>query len=129
MNIYRNIKALPEFKNAVITIGSFDGVHSGHQKILSRVKKLADEIDGESIVITFYPHPRNILDSADREISILNTLDEKIKHIENIGIKNIVVVPFSFEFSQQAPREYIENFIIACFHPKYMSSDMTIGLG
>lgn len=60
------------------------------------------------------------MDSADREISILNTLDEKIKHIENIGIKNIVVVPFSFEFSQQAPREYIENFIIACFHPKYI---------
>ncbi len=120
MNIYRNIKALPEFKNAVITIGSFDGVHSGHLKILSRVKKLADEIEGDSVVITFFPHPRNILDSADREISILNTLDEKIKHIENIGIKNIVVVPFSFEFSQQAPREYIENFIIECFHPKYI---------
>jgi riboflavin kinase/FMN adenylyltransferase len=120
MNIYRNIKALPEFKNAVITIGSFDGVHSGHQKILQRVKKLADEIDGESIVITFYPHPRNIVDSADKEISILNTLDEKIKLIENIGIKNLVVVPFSFEFSQQAPREYIENFIISCFHPRYI---------
>jgi riboflavin kinase/FMN adenylyltransferase len=120
MNIYRNIKALPEFKNAVITIGSFDGVHSGHQKILQRVKKLADEIDGESIVITFYPHPRNIVDSADKEISILNTLDEKIKLIESIGIKNLVVVPFSFEFSQQAPREYIENFIISCFHPRYI---------
>lgn len=120
MNIYKNIKELPTFKNAVITIGSFDGVHSGHQKILVRVKNLAEEIDGESVVITFYPHPRNIIDSADQEINVLNTLDEKINLLEKIGIKNMVVVPFSFEFSQQAPREYIENFIIACFHPSYI---------
>ena len=66
MNIYRNIKALPEFKNSVITIGSFDGVHSGHQKIRQRDKKLADEIDGDSRVSTFYPHPMKIVNSADK---------------------------------------------------------------
>ncbi len=120
MNVYRNIKELPHFHNAVLTIGSFDGVHAGHQKILNRVKNLADEIEGESIVITFYPHPRNILDSGDRDISVLNTLDEKLSLIENLGIKNVVVVPFSFEFSQQSPREYIENFIISAFNPSYI---------
>lgn len=120
MNIFRNIKELPEFKNAVVTIGSFDGVHSGHQKILARVKSLAEELDGESVVITFYPHPRQIVDPSGQELSILNTLDEKLDLLKKFGIKNVVVIPFSFEFSRQAPREYIENFIIACFHPKYV---------
>lgn len=120
MNIYRNIIDLPIFKNPVITIGSFDGVHTGHQKILSRVKTLADEINGESIVITFSPHPRKIIDPKEQELSILNTLDEKIALIENIGIHHVVIVPFTFEFSRQSPREYIEKFIIQSFKPKYV---------
>jgi riboflavin kinase/FMN adenylyltransferase len=120
MNIYRNIKELPDFKNAVITIGSFDGVHSGHQKIISRVKALADEINGESIVITFYPHPRSVVDASTQDISVLNTLDEKLALIAGYGIQNVVIVPFSFEFSRQSPREYVETFIIASFHPQYV---------
>ena len=120
MNIYRNIKDLPAFENAVITIGSFDGVHTGHQKILSRVKALADEIDGESVVITFYPHPRKIIDPGDQDLNVLNTLDEKIVHLKSLGINNVVVVPFTFEFSRLSPREYIESFIIECFHPSYI---------
>jgi riboflavin kinase/FMN adenylyltransferase len=120
MNIYKTIYDLPVFKNAVITIGSFDGVHSGHQKILSRVRSLAKEIDGESVVITFYPHPRRIVDAGDQDISVLNTLDEKLEHLQKIGIHNVVVVPFTFEFSRQSPREYIEKFIIECFHPSFI---------
>lgn len=120
MNIYRDLDKLPAFKNTVITIGSFDGVHLGHQKILNRVKKLASEINGESVVITFYPHPRNIVDAGDKKIFQLNTLEEKLQLIKNFGIKNVVVVPFSFEFSRQAPREYVEKFIIQNFHPAYV---------
>lgn len=120
MNVYKNIKELPEFKNAVITIGSFDGVHSGHQKILGRLKSLADEIGGESVVITFYPHPRSVVDASDHDISVLNTLEEKLWLFESFGIRNVVVVPFSFEFSQQSPREYVERFIISSFNPTYI---------
>ena len=120
MNIYKNINDLPAFKNPVITIGSFDGVHAGHQKILSRVKTLADEINGESVVITFFPHPRKIVDPREQGLSVLNTLDEKIGHISSLGIGNIVIVPFTFEFSRLSPREYIEKFILGCFHPKYV---------
>lgn len=120
MNIYRNLEELPDFKNTVITIGSFDGVHIGHQKILNRVTKLADEINGESVVITFYPHPRTIVDAGDKQIPQLNTLEEKLHLLKNIGIRNVVVVPFSFEFSRQAPREYVEKFIIERFHPSYI---------
>ncbi|MFZ1750399.1 MAG: bifunctional riboflavin kinase/FAD synthetase [Saprospiraceae bacterium] len=120
MNIYRNLKELPDFKNAVITIGSFDGVHRGHQKILSRMRRLAEEIDGDSIVITFHPHPRSVIDTSKDDISVLNTLAEKIELIESHGIKNLVVVPFSFEFSRLSPREYIEKFIITHFCPSYV---------
>jgi len=120
MNIYRNLDKLPPFNNTVITIGSFDGVHMGHQKILHRVKKLADEISGESVVITFYPHPRDVVDAGDKKIPQLNTLDEKLRLIKDMGIQNVVVVPFSFEFSRQSPREYIEKFIIQNFNPAYI---------
>lgn len=120
MNIYKNINALPPFKNAVITIGSFDGVHSGHQKIIDRVKRLAEETNAESVVITFYPHPRSVVDSSDKKVSLLNTLDEKLMLLERYGIKNVVIIPFSFEFSRMSPREYVENFIIKNFHPSYI---------
>lgn len=121
MNIYTNINQLPDFNKAVITIGSFDGVHAGHQKILQRVTTLADEIKGESVVITFHPHPRKILDTIPADdTKILNTLDEKLELLEGFGIQNVVVVPFTFEFSQQMPREYVEKFIISGFHPAYV---------
>jgi len=120
MNIFRDIRSLPKFDNSVITIGSFDGVHTGHMKILTRVKNLAVEIGGDSIIITFHPHPRQIVDSNENSISLLNTLEEKLMLFEKAGIKNVVIVPFSFEFSQLSPREYIESFIIKLFKPRYV---------
>ena len=68
-------------------------------------------------MVTFYPHPRTIVDAGDRKIPQLNTLEEKLHLMKSFGIKNVVVVPFSFEFSRQAPREYVEKFIIQNFHP------------
>lgn len=120
MNIFRDIQDLPSFKKAVITIGSFDGIHSGHKKILNRVRELADETNGESIVITFYPHPRNVLDPSTSIISVLTTIDEKLTLLREAGIQNVVIVPFTFEFSRQMPREYIEKFIIGSFNPAYV---------
>lgn len=120
MKVYRNPDNLPPFKNAVITIGSFDGVHTGHLKILSRLRALAEEINGESVVITFYPHPRNVLDSGSNTIQVLSTLEEKLALIEQQGIQHVVVVPFTFEFSRLSPREYVEKFIIGSFHPRFL---------
>ncbi len=120
MNIYKDINQLPPFKKAVITIGSFDGIHAGHRKILQRVQSLAEEINGESVVITFYPHPRTVLDPASNTINVITTLDEKLALLKKMGIQNVVVVPFTFEFSQQLPREYIEKFIVGNFNPAYI---------
>ncbi len=120
MRIFRDITNLPDFKNAVVTIGSFDGVHIGHQKIISRVNQLAREVDGESVLVTFHPHPRKIIFPKDNTLRLLNTLDEKLELCKKYGIDNVVVVPFSIEFSKQSPREYVENFLMKSFHPKYI---------
>ncbi|MBK8636693.1 MAG: adenylyltransferase/cytidyltransferase family protein [Saprospiraceae bacterium] len=76
MKVFRSITDLPSFKNAVVTIGSFDGVHIGHQKLLNRAKYLAEEIGGEDIIVTFHPHPRSIIYPKDNTLRLLSTLDE-----------------------------------------------------
>ena len=120
MKVFNNLLDLPKFRNAVMTIGSFDGVHHGHQKILERVNQLADSCDGESIVITFHPHPRLLLYPDDPSLRLLNTIDEKVALLEKYGIDNVVVVPFTKEFAQQNPDSYIQNFLIEKFNPKYI---------
>jgi len=120
MQVHRDPNNLPQFKNPVITIGSFDGVHRAHLKILERVIGLADEIDGESILVTFHPHPRKIIFPKDNTLQLLNTLEEKTFILNSVGIDHVVIVPFSVEFSQQDPREYIEKFLIGKFDPKFI---------
>ncbi len=120
MRIFNNLNDLPDFRNAVVTIGSFDGVHSGHQSILKKVNSLARKIDGESIVITFHPHPRQVIFPNDDSLRLITTIDEKVKLFERYGVDNVVVVPFSVEFSQQSADEYIEKFLVEKFHPKYI---------
>lgn len=120
MNIYKDINTLPSFKNAVVTIGSFDGVHLGHQQLLHKIKDLAKTVKGEDVVVTFHPHPRAVIFPNDDTLELLNTLDEKLALLRLAGVSNVVVVPFTIEFSQQSPREYIENFIIKSFSPSYL---------
>lgn len=121
MRIFRKLEEIPEIDKAVITIGSFDGVHRGHQKIISRITQLAQEIGGQSVIITFNPHPRSIIFPKDDSLSLLNTLDEKIMLMESFGVDNLVIVPFTIEFSQMHPRDYIENFLLKYFKPTYIA--------
>lgn len=109
---------LPRFRRAVITIGSFDGVHRGHQQLLARIRRLAERRGGESVMITFDPHPRSILQPDDDSLRLLSTTKEKIRYCAEAGIDHLVVVPFSLEFSQQTPVEYIDNFLIKYFRPE-----------
>ncbi|MDG1433083.1 MAG: bifunctional riboflavin kinase/FAD synthetase [Saprospiraceae bacterium] len=120
MNVYNSLSDLPNFKNAVLTIGSFDGVHAGHQKILERINQLAKKNEGKSIVITFHPHPRQIIYPNDKSLRLLNSIDEKVALFEKYGIDNVVVVPFTVEFSQQSADEYIQKFLLEKFNPKYI---------
>lgn len=117
MRVFKNLEELPKFKNTVITIGTFDGVHKGHQKILKRIIDIAKSRNGKSILITFYPHPRFVLQPGNKDLKLLNTLDEKIRLLENFGLDNLVVAPFSKGFSQMPALAYIKDFLVENFHP------------
>lgn len=120
MKVFNDLNNLPGFKRAVVTIGSFDGVHTGHQKILEKVNLLAKRINGESVVITFHPHPRLVIYPKDNSLKLLSTIDEKVQLFEQYGVDNVVVVPFTIEFSQQSADEYIQKFLVEKFQPRYI---------
>ncbi|MGZ5191115.1 MAG: adenylyltransferase/cytidyltransferase family protein, partial [Flavisolibacter sp.] len=117
MQVHQDIVHLPEFKNAVLTIGTFDGIHLGHRQILSQLKMEAERIDGETVIITFHPHPRKVIDSAQPPIYLLNTIDEKIELLEGLNIDHLVIVPFDERFSQMSANEYVEKFLLEKFKP------------
>lgn len=117
MQVHRDIENLPAFKNAVITIGTFDGVHMGHRQVIDKLKSEATANKGETVIITFYPHPRKVVSSTILGIRLINTLDEKIELLEAIGIDHLVIVPFTDAFANQMAEEYIKNFLVNKFHP------------
>jgi len=116
MKVHQNIYTLPPFRNAVVTIGTFDGVHSGHRKIIQQLKREAEATDGESVIITFHPHPRMVVKSGS-PLHLINTFAEKLELLEATGIDHLVVVPFTEEFAQQSAQEYVSNFLVARFQP------------
>lgn len=120
MKVHWDLDHLPAFKNAVITIGSFDGVHRGHQRIIEKIRQLAQSNEGESVVITFHPHPRQIVYPKDGSLKLLNTTQEKIRLLEQYGVDHVVVVPFTVEFSQLSADEYIQKFLVGKFRPAYI---------
>ena len=116
MQVHRQIEGLNAFSNAVVTIGTFDGVHTGHQRILDQLKAESEKIKGESVLITFDPHPRKVLDPT-RPPKLINTLDEKIELLQNQGIDHLVIVPFNLQFAALTAEEYIQDFLVDKFHP------------
>lgn len=120
MQVHRDINNLPSLENAAITIGTFDGVHNGHLQIIQQLKKEAKVNEGESVIITFHPHPRLVLNQKKNRaaIKLLTTLQEKIELLANKEIDHLVIVPFTLEFSNQSAKEYISDFLVQKFHPK-----------
>ncbi len=117
MQVHRDIDHLPVFRNAVITIGTFDGVHMGHRQVIDKLKTEARAVDGESVIITFHPHPRKVVSSTILGIRLINTLDEKIRLLEELGIDHVVIVPFTDAFANQPAEDYMKDFLIGKFHP------------
>jgi len=117
MRIFRNTDQLPAFRRAVITIGTFDGVHTGHQQILEQLKREAARIGGETVIITFDPHPRKIVSGASREVRLINTLEEKIGLLALNKVDNLVIVPFTEAFSKLSAEQYVKEFLLEKFHP------------
>ena len=112
MKVYKHLSEFNPIKNAVVTTGTFDGVHIGHQKIIHRVKEIAHQIAGESVIITFHPHPRLVLFPEDNHLKMLNTLPEKIKLIEASGIAHLIIIPFTKEFSRLSSVDFIQQILV-----------------
>lgn len=117
MKVHYDIDNLPAFRNAIITIGTFDGVHMGHRQIIDKLKSEAKANNGETVIITFHPHPRKVVSSTILGIRLINTLSEKIEILEQLGIDHLVVVPFTDAFANQPAEDYIKNFLVDKFHP------------
>ena len=116
MKIYYDIEKFNKVPNAVVTIGTFDGVHRGHQEILKNMVNRAKELDGESVVVTFYPHPRQVL-SHDSGIRFISTQEEKISHLEALGIDNLIIIKFTKEFAAIPSEDFIKDYLVKNIQP------------
>ncbi|MGK6350881.1 bifunctional riboflavin kinase/FAD synthetase [Parapedobacter sp. DT-150] len=112
MRIYRNLEDFIPLDNAVVTIGTFDGVHVGHQKILSTLKECARMINGETVLLTFFPHPRLILHPEDDSLRLISDIEEKVQLLADAGIDHLIITPFTRDFSNQSPEEYIRDVLV-----------------
>lgn len=112
MKIYHSLKEFNKLSNAVVAIGTFDGVHIGHQKIISRLREIARDSNGEVVVLTFFPHPRLVLFPDDNDLVLLNTLEEKIVLLKKYGVQHLLIHPFTKEFSRTTSTEFVRDVLI-----------------
>lgn len=112
MKIFRDLKEYDPPTRPTVTIGTFDGVHTGHQKILDRLQTLAGKKEGETVLITFWPHPKLILQPKEHNLRLINTMDEKIDLLRRKGIDNLLMIPFSQSFAEQTKEQFIKDILI-----------------
>jgi riboflavin kinase/FMN adenylyltransferase len=118
MRIYEGLEDFLPVPNAVVTSGTFDGVHLGHQKIIQRIRELARSIHGETVLITFWPHPRLVLYPTEHHLRLLSTFEEKANLLRQFGIDHLVTIPFTQEFSQMTSEEFIRKILVEKIHTK-----------
>jgi len=112
MKIYHQLADFHPPQYSVVTSGTFDGVHLGHQKILGRLKELAEHKQGETVLLTYWPHPRLILQPKDNNLRLLTTLTEKVKLLEELGVDHLIILPFTKELSQMSSEEFIREILV-----------------
>ncbi len=117
MQVFHHLEQLPSLKNAVLTIGSFDGVHVGHQHILQHVRRLAQERGSPSAVLTFEPHPRTVLHPEDASFRLITSTSEKTRLLEQAGIDYVIFAPFTREFARCSAQQYVEDFLMRYLQP------------
>lgn len=112
MKIYEGLADFYPVKNAVVTSGTFDGVHLGHQKILNRIREISRAIQGETVLITFWPHPRLVLYPNEHNLRLLSTFEEKTKLLRQFGVDHLITIPFTQEFSQMTSEDFIRTVLM-----------------
>ncbi len=120
MKVYRNIIETRNIPNAVVTIGTFDGVHLGHQALFNKMKSLAQSVGGQTVVVTFSPHPRQVLNIDSSNLRFICTPEEKMRKFEQFGIDNVLIINFTKEFSRTPSEVFIKDYIIDNIKPAYI---------
>lgn len=112
MKVYNSIEEFKTSNKTAVTTGTFDGVHSGHKVIIDQLKRAAETIGGESVILTFFPHPRMVLYPDDTDLRLLNTINERITMLEKTGIDHLIIHPFSKEFSRLSSTEFVRDILV-----------------
>ena len=118
MNIYNDFSSISSIKNPVLTIGTFDGVHIGHKKIIDQLNEEAVKIGGESVLFTFFPHPRMVIFPESHGLKLIQTQEEKLEKLKEMGLQNVIVFPFTFEFSRLTALEFVRDMLVNQLHVK-----------
>ncbi len=116
MKIYHNISEFSGVNKSVVTTGTFDGVHLGHQVILNRLKEIAEKTGGETVILTFFPHPRMVLYPEQNDLRLINTIDERVELLKNTGIDHLIIHPFSKEFSRLSSIDFVRDILVNQLH-------------
>lgn len=112
MKVYHNLESFEQLPNAFVTSGTFDGVHQGHRKILSRLSEVAAQRHGETVVLTFWPHPRMVVSEDSQSLQLLSTIEEKIELFRDLEIDHLIISPFTRAFSELSPTEFIQQVLV-----------------
>jgi len=117
LKIYQCIKDFGAVAHPIVTIGTFDGVHLGHQAIFSKMKEEAKKTGGETIVITFSPHPRLVLYQDSVNLKFINTREKKIERLDKVGIDHLIIIPFTKEFARNSSEQFVTDYVVKYVHP------------
>ncbi len=117
MKVYHCISDFKEVQHPIVTIGTFDGVHLGHQAIFQQMKAEAKACGGETVVITFFPHPRLVLYQDSIDLKFINTQEKKLERLQRAGIDHLIIIPFTREFSRNSSEKFISNYVVKYVHP------------
>ncbi|MFT2008823.1 bifunctional riboflavin kinase/FAD synthetase [Pontibacter sp. 13R65] len=120
MEVIRDIADFPKLSHAVVTSGTFDGVHIGHQKILKRVQERARQANGQSVVITYWPHPRLVLFPEDNDLKLLSDIEERISQLSSYGVDYLLIIPFTKEFSRITSRSFVTDVLVRAINTKVL---------
>lgn len=112
MRVHYSLDEIPPIKRPVLTLGTFDGVHLGHQEIIQFLKKTAKKVSGETVLFTFHPHPRMVLHPDDHGLQLIQSIDERIHHLRQAGIDHLILIPFTEEFARQTATEFVRNILV-----------------
>jgi riboflavin kinase/FMN adenylyltransferase len=120
LKTYHQLTEFKKLNNAIVTIGTFDGVHYGHQKIIKRLCELAKMSGGESVILTFFPHPRMIIDPENQSLKMINTIKEKTEILANLGVDHLIITPFTRDFSNLCAADYIQHILVDTIGTKHL---------